>query len=116
MSGYYGDWRIKMAMTKEQQKAASDRIMAKMGPMTPFEAETYRKLTMKPPYPQTGEVRRCWECGAEFQEIPATKEKQAVTALEQFVTHTSVHNPSPAAWTEAHSRIQAGKESAKDRS
>ena len=104
-----------MALSQEQQKAASDRIMAKLGPMTPFEAETYRKLTAVPPYPVVGEVRRCGECGAEFQEIEGTKDRQAVTALEQFSDHASSHNPSPAQWSEANKRIESARESAKGR-
>lgn len=103
-----------MAMSKEDQKAASDRIMAKLGPMTPFEQRTYELLTMKPgKYPVPGEKRVCGECGAEFREIPATKEKAAISALEQFSDHTAEHNPSPAEWAEAHKRIEAGKASLK---
>ena len=101
-------------MSKEQQKAASDRIMAKLGPLVGPEIETYRRLTARPEdYGVPGEVRVCHECGAEFGEIPETKDSPAVTALEQFSDHQGVHNPSPAQWAEAHKRIEAGKERAK---
>ncbi len=102
-----------MAMTKEQQKEASDRIMAKMGPLDDQEQETYELLTKRvedyvPPQ-ETGE-RVCGVCGAKFQDLPATRDRLAVSALEQFSDHQSEHNPSPSQWAEAHRRIQDGKE------
>ena len=105
-----------MAMSKEEQKAASDRIMAKLGPMTLEEKETYRRLTMKPPYPQSGEKRVCGICGEVFEGIPAMKDHLEVTVLQQFADHTAVHNPTPAQWTEAYNRIQLAKEAAKEKS
>jgi hypothetical protein len=35
-------------------------------------------------------------------------------ADHERINHLTIHNPSPAEWTEAHSRIQAWKERAKD--
>jgi len=73
-----------MAMTKEEQKAAADRIMAKLGPLTAEEREIYDLLAMKVgEYPKPGERRK------------------------------GPPNPSPAQWTEAYEKIQAGKERAK---
>lgn len=105
-----------MAMTKAEQKAASDRIMAKLGPLTPFEQRTYDLLTMKPEeYPVPGEKRVCGDCGAEFKPTLTAKGEVEVTALQKFSDHTASHNPSPAQWAEAYKRIQEGRESAKDR-
>jgi len=101
-----------MAMSAADQKAASDRIMAKE-PLTAEERKTYERLMREPPYGSVGEQRECRECGAVFQEIPATKELKAVSALEQFAEHTASHNPSPSEWTTAYNRIQEAKERAK---
>jgi hypothetical protein len=102
-----------MAMSKEEQKAASDRILAKE-PLTAEERRTFEMLTRRPEdYRVPGEVRECGVCGAKFETILATKESPEVTALQQFSDHLAFHNPSPAHWAEAHKRIQAGKESAK---
>jgi hypothetical protein len=102
-----------MGMSKEQQKAASDRIMAKF-PLDEQERQTYEMLAKRPEdYRVPGEKRECGVCGAVFQEIPATKESRAVSALEQFLDHQAEHNPSPAQWSEAHSQIEQGKEAAK---
>ena len=51
--------------------------------------------------------RVCQVCGAEFE----TNKEQ--TALQQFSDHSAIHNPSPAQWSEAYDKIQAGKERAK---
>lgn len=102
-------------MTREQQKAASDRIMAKLGPMMEEEQATYRRLSMTPEeYPAPGEKRVCGVCRAEFRDRVDGKGNVEVTALQQFSDHTAMHNPSPAEWAEAYKRIQVGKESAKD--
>lgn len=53
--------------------------------------------------------RVCLECGAQFETIAATKDRDEVSALAQFSDHTTVHNPTGAQWTEAHNRIQALK-------
>ena len=103
-----------MAMTKEQQKAASDRIMAKLGPLTEEEQVSYRRYALKPPYPETGEIRTCGICGAKFATIPAMKDHLEVTVLQQFSDHTAIHNPTPAQWTTAYERIQEGKERLKE--
>lgn len=101
-----------MAMSREDQKAASDRIMAKE-PLTAEERATYEYLMLKPPYGGSGDTRVCRKCGAVFQEVAGTKERPAVTALEQFADHSTIHQPSPAQWVEAHNRIQEAKETAK---
>lgn len=102
-------------MTREQQKAASD--MAKLGPFTEEEKVIHRRLTIKPEEygaPLVTE-RICRDCGAEFRTVPGTKETAEVTALQQFSDHTATHNPNPAQWAAAHKRIEAAKESVKDR-
>jgi hypothetical protein len=108
-----------MAMSKEEQKAASDRIMAKLGPMTPEEQAMYELLTKRPedympPNPKTGE-RACGVCGEVFENTLSPKGDVLVSALEKFSDHQTEHNPNPAQWAEAHSRIQAGKEQSKGR-
>lgn len=105
-------------LTKEQQKAASDRIMAKLGPLDAQEQVTYDLLTRRvedylPPDPESGE-RTCGICGEMFAEIPATRETAKVTALEQHSDHMAEHNPSAAQWGEAHRRIQRGRELSKN--
>lgn len=105
-----------MAMSKADQKAASDRIMAKY-PMTTEERQTYEMLMKKPedyvlPDPESG-IRVCGVCGAEFQGKGETKQGREMSALEEFSNHTASHNPSPAQWTEAHRKIQDGKEQSK---
>jgi hypothetical protein len=107
-----------MAMTKEQQKESSERIMAKMGRLEGVELEAYGLLTKRPedyvlPDPESG-VRVCGVCGKLIEGMAETKEARAQSALEQFTAHQAEHNPSPALWTEAHKRIQAGKDRAKE--
>jgi hypothetical protein len=104
-----------MAMTKAEQKAASDRIMAKSGPLTEEEQIIYRSLSKDPrDYPvSAAKTHICASCGAKFEEIPETKERARITALEQFSDHVAVHNPSPAQWTEAYRKIEEGRERAK---
>jgi hypothetical protein len=106
-----------MAMTAEQQKAASDRIMRKMGPLDAQEKATYEMLTRRPedympPDPQTGE-RTCAVCGEVFENTLSPKGEILVAALEKFSDHLTVHNPSPAQWGQAHHLIQRGKERSK---
>jgi hypothetical protein len=107
-----------MALTKEEQKAASQRIMAKLGPLDAQEQETYDLLTRNPkqyipPSVETGE-RTCGVCGKKFQDREARGVQLAMTALDQFADHMTDHNPSPAQWGTAHDRIQAVKERAKN--
>src|SRR5271156_2911520 len=102
-----------MAMSKAEQKAASDRIMGKLGPLTGKEVESYELLTKDPenyvpPNGETGE-RKCGRCGAVFQDQPETKSRVAVSALGQFSDHQAEHNPSPAQWATAHRKIQDSK-------
>lgn len=106
-----------MGMTKEQQKESARRIMEKLGPFTPDEEVRYRILVANPeeyvaPDPESGE-RVCGICGEVFQEIPGTKESHQITALDQYADHMATHNPTASQWTEAHRRIQSGKESSK---
>lgn len=101
-----------MAMSKEDQKAASDRIMEKF-PLTEEERGTYEYLMLKPPYGSSGDTRVCRVCGAVFQEIPATKEMGVVPALEQFSDHSTIHQTPAPQWTEAYNRMQEAKEAAK---
>jgi len=100
-----------VAMTKEEQKAASDRIMKKLGPFTPEEQAIYDRSIKKPGNydPPIAGTRTCGYCGATFRDLPGKP------SLEQFSDHQATHNPSPAQWTEAHERIQKSKESAKGR-
>ena len=89
--------------------------MAKLEPLTKEEQVIYRSLSKDPatyPMPIPG-MHECVTCGAKFYEIPATKERQAISALEQFSDHVAKHNPSPAQWTEAYRRMQKAKEQAK---
>jgi hypothetical protein len=99
-----------MAMTKEQQKEASDRIMGKF-PLTEEERRTYEYLTMEPPYPQSGDKRVCGKCGASFRDDLNQKGEIVVPSLAKFTDHQAEHNPSPAQWAEAHNRIQLAKRS-----
>ena len=58
-----------MAMSREDQKAASDRIMAKLGPLTGVELETYEMLMKRPEdYLPPREKRVCGRCGAGFRD------------------------------------------------
>ena len=103
-----------MAMSKEEQKAASDRIMAKIGPLEGVELETYNLLVKKPgDYRVPGESRECGVCGARFEDTLSPKGDVLVPALEKFSDHQAEHNPTPGQWAEAHSRILAGNERAK---
>jgi hypothetical protein len=103
-----------MAMTKAEQKAASDRIMAKLGPLNEEERQTYEMLMKRPEdYQPPREKRVCGRCGAEFRDEVNQKGEVVVSALEKFSDHQAEHNPSPAQWAEAHRRISAAKQ-AKD--
>lgn len=102
-----------MAMSREDQKAASDRIMAK-NPLTEDEMRLLKMRTRLPgEYEPPKGVRVCATCGAEFQDEVDGKGIVLKPALAQFSDHLASHNPSPAQWAEAHSRIEAGKESSK---
>lgn len=101
-----------MAMTKEQQAEAARRILEKE-PLTEEEGQVAELLKRVPGMytPPTREgLRVCGICGATFEGEAGTKEKLEVTSLQQFVEHQADHNPSPAQWTEAHNKIQAGKQ------
>ena len=98
-----------MAMTKEEQKAASARILA-AHPLTEEELQVYAMLTRQPSdYIPPRENRVCGVCGAEFRAVPMGKETQ-LTALEQHSDHMAEHNPTPAQWATAHQRIQMSKD------
>jgi hypothetical protein len=104
-----------MAMSKEEQKAASDRIMAKH-PLTPEEQRRYKMLTKVPEeYDVPGEKRVCGVCGAVFRDTVNHKGEVEVAMLDKFADHQASHNPSPDQWKTAHERIQQGKEAAKSR-
>jgi|HubBroStandDraft_6_1064221.scaffolds.fasta_scaffold03965_7 uncharacterized protein with PIN domain len=62
---------------------------------------------------EISEHRVCPVCRVEFRTIPAKKDEAEVPALWQFSDHLRIHQPTQAQWTEAHNKIQAGKESAK---
>jgi hypothetical protein len=105
-----------MGMTKEEQRAAAARILAKE-PLTPEEAklaELYKRVPGSYVPPDKEETRTCGICGAKFRDTEE-KGKVTVTALEKFTDHIAEHNPTPDKWTEAHKRIQAGKEWEKER-
>ncbi len=51
-------------------------------------------------------MRKCNECGF-------TVNSELVTELRRMSDHLTTHNPTPAQWTEAYNKIQAGKEKAK---
>lgn len=105
----------KMAMTKEQQKEASRRILEKE-PLTEEERELLRFRTMTPEqYPRPGESRACGICGARFRDTLNQKGEIVTSMLEKFSDHQASHNPSPEQWKTAHERIQQGKEAAKSR-
>jgi hypothetical protein len=59
--------------------------------------------------------RKCQECGAEFETIPASKGEPEVPALQQFSDHLTSHQATPTQWGEAYSKIAAGRESARGR-
>ena len=101
-------------MSKEEQGAAAQRIMTKLGAMDAQEQQTYDLLTRRPgdyipPDPQSGE-RVCGICGEVFQGQPATRESPQITPLEQYADHMGSHNPTPGQWAEAHRRIQQARE------
>jgi hypothetical protein len=98
-----------MAMSKEDQKAASDRIMAKVRPFTPEEQATYNRLTTPvEEYPTADrDYRVCQDCGAEFR-TESEKGVEGLSAMQQFSDHTTKHNPNPAQWVTAHNRIRMG--------
>lgn len=58
--------------------------------------------------------RKCLTCGAVFEEIPATKERGVITALQQFADHITIHQPTPEQWAHAYDLIQEAKEKKKD--
>jgi hypothetical protein len=64
---------------------------------------------------ELSEHRVCKECGAEFHTKLATKDSPEIPALAQFCDHITEHQPTVAQWTEAHNKIQKGRESAKGR-
>jgi hypothetical protein len=100
-------------MNKADQKAASDRIMAKE-PLTAGERQTFNLLAKKPgEYDCPGDKRVCGVCGAEFRDRVDGKGVVVKSALEKFSDHQAEHNPSPGQWAEAHRLIQLGKESEK---
>lgn len=102
-----------MAMSKEDQKAASDRIMAKE-PLTPEEQEVYEMLSKLPEdYRPPKENRECGHCGAQFEDTTDRSGKVLVSALEKFSDHQTEHNPTPGQCATAHERIRAGKEQSK---
>ena len=96
-----------MAMSKEEQRAAAERILAKE-PMTDEEMRVYEQLVKRPedyrpPDPQTGE-RVCGLCGEVFE--TTNEGGMEVTALQKFSDHQTEHQPSPGQWAEAHRRTQ----------
>ena len=101
-----------MAMTKEQQREAAERILA-ANPLTEEERKTFELMSKTPdqyipPDEQTGQ-RTCGICGATFSAIPASKENPEVSSLERFADHLAEHNPSAVQWTEAHRSIQSSR-------
>ena len=99
-----------MAMSKAEQKAASDRIVIKH-PLTVEERQRYemeRRLPEEYVGP-TEEKRVCGVCGAEFRDKKDRAGNVVESTLNQFADHQASHNPSPAQWAEAHKRIEAGK-------
>jgi len=89
-----------MAMSKEQQREASKRILAKE-PMTEYELKRQRFLEMRPEdYPKN---RVCPDCGAEF-------EKEDIFGHSE---HMATHAPTAGQWVGAHQKIEKGKENAK---
>lgn len=104
-------------MTKEEQKAAAGRIMAKLGPLDAQEQQVYDMLVRTPeeylpPNRETGE-RVCGVCGEMFEDRKDRTGNILVASLEQFSDHTTSHNPSPVQWGEAHRMIRDGKERSK---
>ena len=89
-------------MTKEQQKAASDRILAKF-PMTESEKRVQRILETSPDeYPKDSRI--CPYCPVVFQRHE----------FEEHAQHLASHGASPAQWAEANKRIEKAKEGAKE--
>lgn len=98
-----------MAMSKTEQKAASDRILKKH-PLTAEERQRYEMESRSPDdyVGPTDEKRVCGQCGAEF------RDRKDSPMLEQFSEHQTEHNASPGQWAEAHSRIEAAKNRRKE--
>lgn len=53
--------------------------------------------------------RVCQVCGAEFERIPATKDEEEKTALQQFSDHMITHQPTPEQWAKAYDKIQKSR-------
>jgi hypothetical protein len=105
-----------MAMSREDQKGPSGRIIAKH-PLTEEERRIYERNKRSPDdYVQPADTRICAECGARFTDTMNSKGEVLVSMLEKFSIHQASHNPSPAQWSEAHKRIQDGRASQKDHS
>lgn len=96
-----------VAMSKEEQRLAAKRILAKE-PLTPEEQLLYEILTKTPemyvaPDPETGE-RICGVCGEVFPN------------LETFADHQVDHNPTSAEWSVAYQRMRDARETKKSES
>jgi len=91
-----------MAMSKQEQKAAAERIMAKSGPLTLEELGIKRQLEVSPPYQR---YRVCLICDMVFEP----------EEIREHVEHMASHQPSAGQWVEAHRRIEAGKDRAKEK-
>ena len=103
-----------VAMSKEEQREAAKRIMAKLGPLDEVEMEAYKRFTTEPEnYPKADrDFRVCQECGEEFRTV-MEKGQEGLTAMQQFADHTTKHNPLPGKWSEAHQRIRVARENKK---
>jgi len=96
-----------MAMSKDEQREASRRILKKE-PLTGEELERYEMLSKTPEQyvRPDDEGRTCGVCGARFKD---SQGQVVQSALEKFADHQAEHNPTPAQWAEAHDRIRLAR-------
>jgi hypothetical protein len=91
-----------MAMTREEQRAAAERILAKF-PMTEEEKRRQRFLETDPEaYPK--DKRVCPVCPKEFGKDD----------INEYSEHVARHSPTMGQWKEAHEKIESGKARAKE--
>lgn len=103
-----------MGLSKEQQRESAEMIMA-TEPLTDQERSTYERFRMTPAeYPRADRDNRvCQECGAEFKTIPATKDREELSAFQMYVDHSTIHNPTAGQWATAHQRIRQAMDTQK---
>ena len=103
-----------MGMSREEQRAAAERILAKE-PLTEEErewAEFYKRAPGSYVVPTSEGIRTCGVCGAQFKDKPLKNGNpgEIESALQQFSDHwAQEHQSTGGQWTEAYQKIQEGK-------